>query len=124
MEAIRAVAAGDAVVAPRVTRRLIEMVQGVLPAAAGHGGVANDGGHDHPRLQGLTPREREVLQAVSEGLTNSEIAARFVIGEATVKTHVGNILTKLQLRDRVHAVIVAYETGLIELDALGFSSGD
>lgn len=110
VEAIRAVAAGDAVVAPRVTRRLIEMAGPVLPP----GGTPGPGeGAADPRLRSLTRREVEVLGAVAEGLTNSEIASRLVIGEATVKTHVGSILTKLGLRDRVQAVILAYETGLV-----------
>lgn len=112
--AIRAVAAGDAVVAPRVTRRLIEIAGPVLPAggATPAAGSAGSGSGD-PRLRDLTPRELDVLGAVAEGLTNAEIAARLVIGEATVKTHVGNVLAKLGLRDRVQAVILAYEAGLV-----------
>lgn len=115
VSAIRAVAAGDAAVAPRVTRRLIEIAGPVLPAAgAGTGAVGSPGsGAGDPRLVDLTPRELDVLGAVAEGLTNAEIAARLVIGEATVKTHVGNVLAKLGLRDRVQAVILAYETGLV-----------
>jgi DNA-binding NarL/FixJ family response regulator len=108
--AIRAVASGDAVVSPRVTRRMLEMFADRLPAQAepGPGGAA---GVD-PRLGGLTPRELEVLGAVAEGLSNAEIAARFFLSEATVKTHVGRILAKLGVRDRVQAVVLAYETGL------------
>ncbi|WP_225755388.1 response regulator transcription factor [Actinotalea sp. Marseille-Q4924] len=106
--AIRAVASGDAVVSPRVTRRMLEMFADRLPASAEPGSAA---GPD-PRLSGLTPRELEVLRAVAEGLSNAEIAARFFLSEATVKTHVGRILAKLGVRDRVQAVVLAYETGL------------
>lgn len=108
--AIRAVASGDAVVSPRVTRRMLEMFADRLPA--------QDEPHDdaaagvHPRLAALTPRELEVLGAIAEGLSNGEIAARFFLSEATVKTHVGRILAKLGVRDRVQAVVLAYETGL------------
>lgn len=104
--AIRAVASGDAVVSPRVTRRMLEMFADHLPTAA-----AAPTGTD-PRLAELTPRELEVLRAVAEGLSNAEIAARLVLSEATVKTHVGRILAKLGVRDRVQAVVLAYETGL------------
>jgi DNA-binding NarL/FixJ family response regulator len=106
ISAIRAVASGDAVVAPSTTRRLLANVVHRLP--------------ESPRaeipqtvLQELTPREREVMLAVSRGLSNAEIADSFVLSEATVKTHVGRILSKLELRDRVQAVIFAYETRLI-----------
>ncbi|QTE28870.1 response regulator transcription factor [Pengzhenrongella sicca] len=108
--AIRAVATGDAVVAPRVTRRMLEMFSGFLPAsgepAPGTGGL-------DPRLRVLTPRELEVFGALAEGLSNAEIAAHFMLSEATVKTHVGRILGKLSLRDRVQAVVLAYESGLV-----------
>ncbi len=107
--AIRAVAAGEAVVAPRVTRRLLDMFAGRLPSSRQPREASND-----PRLDDLTPREVEVLRAVAQGLSNAEIADRFVVAEATVKTHVGRILAKLGVRDRVQAVIVAYETGLVE----------
>lgn len=111
VEAIRRVAVGDAVVAPRVTRRLIEMVH---PLLTGRRDAPESGPETaDPRIAELTPREREVLAAIGEGLTNREIAERFTIGEATVKTHVGNILAKLNLRDRVQAVILAYETSLV-----------
>lgn len=109
--AIRAVASGDAVVSPRVTRRMLEMFAGRLPRP----GESDDGaahGPD-PRLAALTPRELEVLRAVAEGLSNAEVAERFVLSEATVKTHVGRILAKLGVRDRVQAVVLAYETGLV-----------
>lgn len=104
--AVRAVAAGDAVVAPRVTRRLLDAFAHRLPAPGAEG--APD-----PALARLTDREREVLMALAAGLSNAEIAARLVLSETTVKTHVGRILGKLQLRDRVQAVVFAYETGLV-----------
>jgi len=103
LEAIRVVAAGDAVVAPRVTRRLLDRFAGQLaPGRTGDG-----------RLDQLTEREREVLVLVAQGLSNCEIAAKLVVAEATVKTHLGRILAKLHLRDRVQAVVLAYETGLV-----------
>ncbi len=105
--AIRTVMSGDAVVAPRVTRRMLELFAPQLPVDAS----AKPRG-DSPRLAALTPREVEVLAAIARGLSNIEIAAEFVLSEATVKTHVGNILSKLGVRDRVQAVIVAYESGL------------
>ena len=106
--AIRAVATGDAVMSPRVTRRMLEMFAGSLPGA----GDPSSGGVDR-RIAQLTPREVEVLMAVAEGLSNGEIARGFVLSEATVKTHVGRILAKLGVRDRVQAVVLAYETGLV-----------
>jgi len=109
--AIRTVHGGDAVVAPRVTRRMLEMFADQLPeGAAPTPGQAPAG--VHPRLAPLTPRELEVLACVAQGSSNGEIAAQLVLSEATVKTHVGNILAKLDLRDRVQAVVLAYETGL------------
>jgi DNA-binding NarL/FixJ family response regulator len=105
--AIRAVAAGDAVVAPRVTRRLLDQFAHSLPDHA-DGPPPGD-----PRLEELTAREREVLLELATGRTNAEIAERLVLSEATVKTHVGRILAKLDLRDRVQAVILAYELGLV-----------
>lgn len=101
VNAIRTVAAGDALIAPSITKRLVaefaaRPAQLERPAA----------------LDELTPRELEVLQLVARGLSNAEIAARLVVGEATVKTHVTRILMKLQLRDRVQAVVLAYESGL------------
>ncbi|MGN6088625.1 MAG: response regulator [Actinomycetales bacterium] len=100
--AIHAVAAGDALIAPAVTKRLLaEFVKRPQP-------------HDaESRLERLTGRERDVLMRVGRGLSNSEIAAELYLGEATVKTHVGNVLSKLQLRDRVQAVVFAYEHGLV-----------
>jgi DNA-binding NarL/FixJ family response regulator len=106
ISAIRAVASGDAVVAPSTTRRLLSNLAHRLP-------VRGDDGRVHPALQLLTPREREVMLAVSRGLSNSEIADALVLSEATVKTHVGRILAKLQLRDRVQIVVFAYDNGLV-----------
>lgn len=102
--ALRVVAAGDAVVAPSITRRLLENHWLTGPVAAPP---------PDPRLAELTAREREVLSAVAEGLSNAEIAARLFVGETTVKTHVGRVLAKLELRDRVQAVVYAYESGLV-----------
>jgi DNA-binding NarL/FixJ family response regulator len=102
ISAIRAVASGDAVVAPSTTRRLLTTLADRLP--------------DHrpnPNLALLTPREREVMIAVARGLSNTEIAATLVLSEATVKTHVGRILAKLALRDRVGIVVFAYDHGLV-----------
>ncbi|GIF22460.1 DNA-binding NarL/FixJ family response regulator [Actinoplanes tereljensis] len=99
--AIRAVAGGDAVVSPRITRRLLDVHATHLP------------GPPTAALDQLTPREQEVLRAVAAGLSNAEIAAQLVVSDATVKTHVGSILTKLNLRNRVQAVIFAYEIGLV-----------
>ena len=100
--AIRGVLRGDAMVSPSLTRRLLDRyVTGTAPTE-----------HD-PRLDALTPREREVLGLIAEGLTNVEIAGRLFLGETTVKTHVARILAKLDLRDRIAAVILAYETGLV-----------
>ena len=106
--AIRSVASGDAVISPRITRRMLEMFSNHLPEA----GHAAPTGVD-PRLAELTPREVEVLRAVAEGLSNAEIAGRLFLSEATVKTHVGRILAKLGVRDRVQAVILAFETKLV-----------
>ena len=101
--AIRVVAAGDALLAPTVTRRVIERFA-TLPSRP----------HAEPRdLARLTPREREVLLQVARGRSNAEIARRLVVSETTAKTHVGHILTKLGLRDRVHAVVYAYEAGVV-----------
>ena len=100
---VRAVAAGDGLLAPAVTRRLIERFAR-LPAP----------GDSEARLQELSSREREVLVMLAGGLTNAEISAQLVISPATVKTHVASILSKLNLRDRVQAVVLAYETGLVQ----------
>ena len=140
--AVRVVASGDAVVAPRITQRLLETYvrgagagagvvagakaeaagPGAGPAGAGPRGAEGDGGQPaanparpakDPLLEDLTPRENEMLGALAEGLSNAEIAHRYFLSEATVKTHVRRILTKLHLRDRVQAVVYAYETGLV-----------
>ena len=105
--AIRSVHRGDAVLAPSTTRRLLDRVARDLPDAAA--------GPD--RLDVLTERERQVLLEVAGGASNAEIAARLHLSETTVKTHVGHILAKLGLRDRVQAVILAYETGLVRRTA-------
>ncbi|CAN5383061.1 response regulator transcription factor [soil metagenome] len=102
LAAIRTVHRGDAVLAPSTTRRLIEHVAADLPGTAGPDPFA-----------ALTEREREVLLEVASGASNAEIAARLFLSEATVKTHVGRMLAKLGLRDRVQAVVLAYEQGLI-----------
>jgi DNA-binding NarL/FixJ family response regulator len=107
LSAIRAVAAGDAVVAPRVTRRLLSRYAGRLPATGSASST------ERARLEQLTAREHEVLLEVACGLTNAEIADRLVLSEATIKTHVGRILSKLGLRDRVQIVVFGYETGLV-----------
>ncbi|MEA2370965.1 MAG: hypothetical protein QOH12_1359 [Solirubrobacteraceae bacterium] len=102
--AVRAVAAGDAVLSATVTRQLLDQVGRRLPAAVSR--VPEN-------LAGLTDREREVLRLLAAGLSNAEVAGALVVSEATVKTHVSHLLGKLGLRDRVQAVIYAYETGLI-----------
>jgi DNA-binding NarL/FixJ family response regulator/class 3 adenylate cyclase len=104
LDAVRVAAAGDALLAPSITRRLIERF---TRAARPEPGSAP------PRLAELTPRELEVLKLVARGLSNAEIAAELVLGENTIKTHVAHILGKLGLRDRVQAVVLAYETGLV-----------
>jgi DNA-binding NarL/FixJ family response regulator len=105
LAAVRAVAAGDAVLSAAVTRQLLNQVARRLPAAVSR----------HPdELDALTEREQEVLRLLAAGLSNAEIAAALVVSEATVKSHVSRLLNKLGLRDRVQAVIYAYETRLIE----------
>ena len=101
--AVRLVRTGDAMLAPAITRRLVER----FAARESQGSVL------HRDLAALTPREREVLALLARGLSNAELAQRFTLSEATVKTHVARILGKLNLRDRAQAVVVAYETGLI-----------
>jgi DNA-binding NarL/FixJ family response regulator len=100
---IRAVAAGEALLAPTVTRRLIEEFARVGPASRARPAALDE----------LTPRELEVLRLLARGMSNAEIAAHFVLGETTVKTHVAHVLNKLGLRDRVQAVVLAYESGLV-----------
>jgi DNA-binding NarL/FixJ family response regulator len=102
---IRAVAVGDAVIAPALTRRLLHEFARLVPPRA-------DGSPEDPRLASLTDREREILVAIGKGWTNGEIATRFVLSESTVKTHVGRVLSKIGARDRIQAVIFAYDHGL------------
>ncbi len=109
-QAIRTVGRGDAVVSPRVTRRLLEEYADRLPDLSA-GDSDDDAGP--AVLRELTEREREVLLAVADGLSNAEIAERLFVSEATVKSHVGRVLAKLGLRDRVQAVVLAYQTGLV-----------
>ncbi|GGV81616.1 response regulator [Streptomyces massasporeus] len=103
VHAVRVVARGDSLLAPSVARRLVE--QYTRPAARSR--------RPDPRLDVLTARERETLLLLARGLSNAEIAAELVVSDHTVKTHVGNVLAKLGLRDRIQAVICAYETGLV-----------
>ena len=107
LAAIRAVHSGDAVVAPSATRRLLDRFVPTLPASVEEMRSPDE------RLAVLTEREREVLTVVGRGLTNAEIAATLFLAEATVKTHIGHILAKLTLRDRVQMVVLAYDTGLV-----------
>jgi DNA-binding NarL/FixJ family response regulator len=104
VRAVRIVAAGDALLTPAVTRQLLDRVARRLPAPISHSPEA---------LAELTEREREVLELLARGMSNAEIAEALVVGEATVKTHVSNVLMKLGLRDRVQAVVLAYELGLV-----------
>lgn len=113
LAAIRAVHAGDAAMAPSTTRRMLERFVPDLPDAGGEAAGAAERRAALSRLEPLTEREREVLEAVGRGLTNGEIAAELFLAEATVKTHIGRVLHKLGLRDRVQMVITAYETGLV-----------
>lgn len=106
---IRAVHSGDAVVAPSTTRRLIDRFAPMFPTGSAQ---------EPPDLLALTGREREVLTLIAQGLSNSEIAERLYVSEATVKTHVGRVLAKLGLRDRVQAVVFAYETGVVKARGL------
>ncbi len=123
-QAIRTVAAGDAVVAPRITRRILDIFGSRLPGSgadpadpADPASAAGTGSEPDPRrdkrLAVLTEREFEVFTEVGRGLTNAEISASLHLSESTVKTHVGHILLKLGLRDRIHAVVLGYETGVV-----------
>ena len=103
VSAVRLVRSGDALLAPSITRRLVERF---APDASSQPPV-------HADLSALTPRELEVLRLMARGLSNAELAAQLTLSEATVKTHVGRILAKLQLRDRVQAVVLAYQIGLV-----------
>jgi DNA-binding NarL/FixJ family response regulator len=102
VDAIRLVAGGNALLAPTALTRLLERFSSPAPREP-----------NAARLDVLTEREREILELVAEGLSNAEIAARLVVSETTVKTHVSNLLRKLTVRDRVQAVIAAYDTGLV-----------
>ena len=104
VRAVRIVAAGDALLAPSVTRRLLERLGNGLPGTATH---------PTPGLSELTQREHGILLLLARGMSNTEIAKELVVSEATVKTHVSNVLSKLNLRDRVQAVVLAYESGLV-----------
>ncbi|MFG2653142.1 response regulator [Streptomyces sp. NPDC048436] len=109
LSGIRAVATGDAVVAPSLTRRLLDAYADHLPTRPGEAaGPSRD-----PRLASLTDREREILTVIGQGWTNAEVAERLHLAESTVKTHVGRILAKTGARDRVQAVILAYDTRLV-----------
>ncbi|WP_341953682.1 response regulator transcription factor [Salinibacterium sp. TMP30] len=111
IQAIRSVAAGDAIVAPRITRRMLDLFGSQLPHdAATPRAPAVD---RNALLAALTEREFEVFSAVAKGRTNAEISAELFLSESTVKTHVGHILMKLALRDRIHAVVLGYETGVV-----------
>lgn len=107
LEAIRTVYRGDAVIAPSTTRRLLDHVAPLLRTS----GTA--GSPHAAAVASLTPREHEVFTLIAQGLSNPEIAAKLFLSEATVKTHVGHILAKLDARDRVQAVVIAYETGIV-----------
>ncbi|MEU2024724.1 response regulator transcription factor [Streptomyces sp. NPDC016469] len=115
VHAVRVVAAGDSLLAPSVARRLIAEYTSRPPAAPATG-------PDERRLGVLTARERETLLYLARGLSNAEIAAAMVVSDHTVKTHVGNVLSKLGLRDRIQAVICAYETGLVAPSPEGAAS--
>ncbi|HLY48807.1 MAG TPA: response regulator transcription factor [Solirubrobacteraceae bacterium] len=104
VRAVRVVAAGDALLTPAITRQLLDRVARRLPAPVSQGAGA---------LAELTEREREVLELLARGMSNAEIATALTIGDATVKTHVSSVLMKLGLRDRVQAVVLAYEIGLV-----------
>jgi DNA-binding NarL/FixJ family response regulator len=101
--AVRSVAAGDALIDPSITRRLIQQFALATRPSC----------QDPPELESLTPRERDVFRLVAQGLTNAEIASRLTVEESTAKSHVGRILMKLHLRDRVQAVVLAYESGFV-----------
>jgi DNA-binding NarL/FixJ family response regulator len=111
---IRAVAAGDAIIAPALTRRLLDAYVHHLPSR-----TQSEEPHNNPRLSALTEREREILVAVGRGWTNAEIAERLTLSESTVKTHVGRVLAKIGARDRIQAVILAYDLELTRPNTIG-----
>jgi DNA-binding NarL/FixJ family response regulator len=111
VDAVRTVAAGDALLAPTITRRMIELFVRRPPAGASRS----------PKLADLSAREIDVLRLIAAGLSNAEIAQSLFLSEATVKSHVNRLLSKLDLRDRTQAAILAYETGLIEPGGLALS---
>jgi DNA-binding NarL/FixJ family response regulator len=113
LSAIRAVGSGDAVVAPSITRRLLDAYAHRLAPPGSDDPAERIPPAQRERLEQLTAREREVLLLVARSLSNAEIAERLVLSEATVKSHVGRILAKLDLRDRVQIVVFAYECGLV-----------
>ncbi|MGW1767804.1 response regulator [Streptomyces sp. NPDC002073] len=117
VHAVRVVAAGESLLAPSVARRLIEEYTAATARPAADAAVSQ-------RLEVLTARERETLLHLARGLSNAEIAAALVVSEHTVKTHVGHVLAKLGLRDRIQAVICAYESGLVAAGAVGTPSGE
>ncbi|MEU0075631.1 response regulator transcription factor [Streptomyces sp. NPDC006332] len=110
LSGIRSVATGDAVVAPSLTRRLLDAYAQHLPLLDPHTDASQE---PDPRLSALTDREREILTVIGMGWTNTEIAARLHLAESTVKTHVGRVLSKTGSRDRIQAVILAYDTRLV-----------
>jgi DNA-binding NarL/FixJ family response regulator len=122
--AVRLVRSGDALLSPSITRRLVERFArpgpgrdlGLRPASGGGAGQGQESGVSRRDLSVLTNRELEVLTLIARGLSNAELASALTLSEATVKTHVARILTKLQLRDRVQAVVLAYQTGLVSAD--------
>ena len=111
---IRAVAVGDAIIAPALTRRLLDAYVHHLPSR-----TQGEEPHNNPRLSALTEREREILVAVGRGWTNAEIAERLTLSESTVKTHVGRVLAKIGARDRIQAVILAYDLELPRPNTIG-----
>ncbi|WP_347755618.1 response regulator transcription factor [Agrococcus sp. ProA11] len=113
IDAVHALARGDALLSPAVTRRVIERFAATPPSAPAAGGAEPDASATAPELEQLTDRERETLLLLARGRSNAEIARELFVGEATVKTHVSNVLLKLGIRDRIHAVIWAYEHGVV-----------
>jgi DNA-binding NarL/FixJ family response regulator len=113
LDAIRVVAAGDALIAPSVTRRLIADFAGTSGPGPAAPEAEAEPAPDPGPIAGITDREREVLALVGQGLSNAEIAERLVISAATAKTHVARLFAKLEARDRVHLAIIAFETGLV-----------